>query len=135
MLAGDPKDSQPTQVVLTPFTFKPTRISLIILNMPSYKNLVIIALAAFSVSPALSAPTRYVNVYRRERGPHDGWIPLESIRSSLEASVKNGDHLVAVQDSRTRLLRVGLLPSWRVVRQLNRSLKWGGSGTRDSTGC
>jgi hypothetical protein len=69
------------------------QVSLILLTMPPYKKLAIIALAASSISPALSAPTWYINVYLRVRlvrGPSDGPIPLESIRSSLEAGLKNG---------------------------------------------
>jgi len=104
--------------------------------MPSYKNLAIVALAASSVSPALSAPTRYVNVYLRVRGPPDGPIPLDRVGSSLEANLKNErtrsywsvwrlilrcaryrpflrDRLAAAQNARPRLPRVGQLPSWR----------------------
>ena len=65
-------------------------VSLIILTMPPYKKLAIIALAASSVSSALSASTRYVNVYLKVRGPPDGPTPLEGVRSSLEARLKNG---------------------------------------------
>ena len=108
----------------------------IIVNMPPYKSLAIVALAASSVSPALSAPTRYVNVCPRVRGPPDGPIPLDRVRSSLEANVKNertrsywsvsrlilpcaryrpflSDRLAAAQNTRPRLPRVGQLPSWR----------------------
>jgi hypothetical protein len=136
MLAGGPNDPQPTQFILTPFAFTPTRIFFIIVNMPPYKNLAIIALAASSVSPALSAPTRYVNVYLRVRDPPDGPIPLDRVRSSLEANLKSErtrsywsvsrlilpcaryrpflrDRLAAAQNARPRLPRVGQLPSWR----------------------
>jgi hypothetical protein len=57
--------------------------------MPTYKKLTIIALAASSISPALSALTWYVNLFLRVRGPPDGPIPLESVRSSLEVRLKN----------------------------------------------
>ena len=61
-------------------------------TMLPYKKLArtIIALTASSVSPALSVPTLYVNVYLRTRGPPDVPIPLESVRSGPEARLKNG---------------------------------------------
>ena len=71
MLAGDPNASQPTQFALTLFAihaYSDLFLILTILNMPSYKNLAIIALAASSVSPVLCAPTRYGNLHLRVRG-------------------------------------------------------------------
>ena len=61
MLAGDPNALQPTQFVLTLCIHACSDLFdyIKILNMPSYKNLAITALAAAaSVSPALSAPIR-----------------------------------------------------------------------------
>ena len=103
----------------------------IIVNMPPYKSLAIVALAASSVFPALSAPTRHVNVYLRVRGPPDGGpIPLDRVRSSLEADLKNErtrsywsvsrlilpcarrpflrDRLAITESARPRLPRVGV---------------------------
>ena len=58
MLAHRSNNPQPTQFIRPPFAFTPTQISSVILCMPSYKNLAIIALAASFVSPAQSALNR-----------------------------------------------------------------------------